>query len=223
MNNVVCLIPARGGSKGIPNKNIKELGGKPLIAWTIETAQKAGIQRIIVSTDDKKIAKVAREHGAEVMDRSKELSGDEVSMYQVVASEVPKIQPEPEYVVLLQPTVPFRKKIHLRSAIVQLTKNDYDSLISVEKLPTKYNPSQVIVSTPTGLRMASGAPISQRIQRRQEYPDAWIPTGSIYIFKTSNLESGSFYGDKVTVIETNAEINIDTPEDWEEAELWLKS
>lgn len=221
---MVAFIPARAGSKGIPNKNIVDLGGKPLIAWTIDCAQRAGVGRIIVSTDGEEIAKQARKFGAEVMMRPEELAGDKTTMYEAVASEVPKIEPAPEYVVLLQPTVPFRKKSHIGTAINLLAKNseDYDSLMTAEKLPTKYNPAQIIVSTPSGIRMANGAPISQRATHRQGFSNAWIPTGSIYVFKTKNLDKGSIYGDRVMVMETEEVINIDTPEDLEEARAWLK-
>jgi len=220
MNNVVAFIPARIGSKSIPEKNIKGLGDKPLIAYTIECAQKAGIQRIIVSTDSTKIAKCARVFGAEVMMRPKELAGDKTSMFEVVNSEIPKIEPVPEYVMLLQPTVPFRNSSNVKLAISMLSQqaDRFDSLVSAEQLPDKYNPSQIIVSTPSGLRMASGAPISQRVQRRQDYPDAWIPTGAIYMFKTSNLEEGSMYGDNIMIMENETSINIDTEADWELAE-----
>ena len=225
MNNITCMIPCRSGSKGIVNKNIKDLGGKPLVAYTIECAQRAGIERVIVNTDGSEIAKIARSYGAEVMMRPEELGRDETSMYEVLNSEVPKINPIPEMVCLLQATVPFRKKVDITRAINLLVKHrdEYDSLISVEPVPTKYNPAQVIVTTPLGSRMASGAPISQRIRRRQEFPDSFIPTGSIYLFKTSNLEAGSIYGDKVFLMQTEPEINIDSDSDWGKAVLHLKN
>lgn len=224
MNNIVAFIPARAGSKSIPNKNIKELGGKPLIAWTIETAFSSGLQRVMVDTDGEEIAKIARQYGAEVMMRPEELAQDTTSMFEVIRSEIPKIVPIPELVLLLQPTSPFRKKVHIKTAIASLVASleQYDSLISVERVPEKYNPAQVIVSTPLGHRMANGSPISQRITRRQEFPEAYTPTGSIYLFKTKNLESGSLYGERVMLLETESEININGPEDWEAAESTIK-
>lgn len=225
MNDILAFIPARSGSKSIPNKNIKELGGKPLIAYSIETAFQAGIQRVIVNTDSESIAEVARKYGAEVMIRPSELAQDNTPMYQVLRSEIPKIEPIPELVLLLQPTSPFRKKIHIGTAISLLINNlkDYDSLIAVERVPEKYNPAQVIISTPFGSRMANGVPISQRLIRRQDFPEAFTPTGSLYLFKTINLQSGSFYGNKVILLEIESSININSLEDWEEAELWLKN
>lgn len=227
---IIAFIPARGGSKSIPKKNIKLLGGKPLIAYSIETALQCGL-RTIVNTDDPEIAKVVREYGAEVMEmtpkeaKERGIHQDTSSMYQVLKSEIPRIEPIPELVLLLQATSPFRKKIHIKTALSALGANldKFDSLIAAERVPEKYHPAQVIVSTPLGLRMANGSPISQRITRRQGHGEAWIPTGSIYLFKTSNLEKGSFYGERPMVIEVEPDININDQSDWEEAELWLKN
>ena len=226
--DTIIFIPARGGSKTIPNKNIKELGGKPLLAYTIEVAKKSGIDRIIVNTDSEDIAKVAREYGAEVMlmtpleAKKRSIHQDDSSMYSVLRSEIPRIEPVPEVVILLQPTVPFRKKIHITLAPQLLANNPkYNSVVSVENVPDKYNPSQVMITTPTGIRMANGSPISQRTKRRQDYPKAYIPTGSIYCFRTENLLTGSFYGEKVLALETEGSINIDSQEQWDEAEKYL--
>lgn len=219
MGNLIAFIPARSGSKSIIDKNIRELGEKPLIAWTIETAFRSGIQRVIVNTDSIEYGNIAREYGAEVMIRPLELAQDETSMYEVLKNEIPKIEPRPELVVLMQPTSPFRNKNQVMSAISFLVNNmdEYDSLIAVEKVPDRYNPSQVIVATPLGFRMANGSPVSNRVTRRQESPEAFVPTGSLYIFKTSNLEKGSFYGDKVMLFESESSININSQEDWNEA------
>lgn len=220
---ITAFIPARAGSKSIPNKNVKELGGKPLIAWSIEKAFAAGIQRVVVSTDGEEIAKIARQYGAEVLMRPQELAKDETPMFDVLKSEVPKITPIPEIVVLLQPTSPFRELVHVKTAISLLSNNldQYDCLISAERVPEKWHPNQVIVNTPTGHKMANGAPISQRKTRRQDFEEAWVPTGSIYAFKTSNLEKGSLYGDKTLILETDGTVNINSPEDFAAAErIW---
>ena len=237
---IVSFIPARGGSRGVPRKNIKLLGGKPLLAYSIETSLKCGL-RTIVSTEDAEISAVAKEYGVEVLDRPDKLAKDTTSMYEVLRSEIPKIQPCPDLVLLLHPTNPFRKSIHIKSALSYLTENldRYDSLVSVVKIPSKWHPSGAIISTPSGKGMVmgkivtlkekvksyftgvkhtkptlDGAPISQRITRRQDYPEAWVPTGSIYLFKTSNLMKGSMYGERVLLLETEDEININTEDDF---------
>lgn len=219
MSNIVAFIPARGGSKSIPRKNIKELGGKPLIAWTIESAFDAGLQRVIVNTDDDEIAGVAREYGAEIMMRPQELAQDETSMLEVLKSEVPKIIPAPKTIVLLQPTSPFREVGFIRKAVDSFDRRRFDSLISVESVPEKYNPAQVIVNN----KMADGRPIAERITQRQKFPQAFIPTGSLYLFKPSNLERGSIYGEKIFLLQSDPTININSPEDWEDAEQYVRS
>lgn len=222
---IVGFIPARGGSKSIPRKNLKLLGGKPLLAWSIQSAFDAGLERVIVSTEDPEIHKLAKEYGAEVLERTAELAQDETSMFEVLKSEVSKIDPLPEIVVLLQPTSPFRERVHITSAVSLLSNNldQYDSLISAERVPEKWHPNQVIVSTPLGHRMANGVPISQRKTRRQNFEEAWVPTGSIYAFKVSNLKKGSLYGEKTLILETEGTININDQSDWLAAEQWLLS
>lgn len=210
---IVALIPARGGSKSIPRKNLKELGGKPLIAYSIESALKCGL-RTIVSTDDEEIAKIAREYGAEVVKRSAELAQDETSMYEVLKSEVPKL--EADTILLLQPTTPFRNGLAI--GISYFKENpQYDSLIFASKVPEKYHPDQVIIQTAGGKKMATGLPIAKRKTRRQDFSEAWVPEGT-YIFKASNLEKGSMYGDEVMILESEPNININNLDDWAKAE-----
>jgi N-acylneuraminate cytidylyltransferase len=220
----IAFIPARSGSKSIPDKNIKSLGGKPLLAYTIETAFKSGLTRVIVNSDSEEYLKIAKEYGAETMLRPKELAQDDTPMFQVLKGEIPKVEPMPEIVVLLSPTVPFRKSILLKSAISFFTNNlnEYDSLMTVQKVPHEYNPAQVIITTPMGLRMADGRAISSRQTRRQEYPEAYVTSQGIYIFKTENLNNGDFYGKKTMLMECDKSIDINTPDDWNKLEEQLK-
>lgn len=217
--SIIAFIPARAGSKSIPNKNIKELGGKPLIVYSIEIAQKLGL-RTIVSTDGDDIAQVAKDWGVEVIMRPVELARDQTSMFDVLKYEIGKVDPVPEVVVLLQPTSPFRTKTQLQIAIDYFVTNldQFDSLIAVEQVPEKYNPAQVVIMTPMGVRMANGTPVSQRITRRQDFPEARVPTGSFYILKTANLSKGNIYGERVMLFETEPTLNINTVADWETAE-----
>jgi len=225
MSNIIAFIPARAGSKSIPDKNIKPLGGKPLIAWTIETAFKSGLQKVIVSSDSEEYLRIAKEYGAETMLRSKELAQDDTPMYPVLKSEIPKIEPMPEIVVLLSPTVPFRKAVLVKAAISFFTQNldKYDSLMTVQRVPHEYHPAQVIVSTPVGLRMADGRPIFDRITRRQDYPDAYVTSQGVYIFKASNLPKGNFYGERTMLMECDKSIDINSPEDWQRCEEYLNN
>ncbi len=247
--NICTFIPARKNSKSIIDKNIKLLGNKPLLVWSIESAYKAGLEKIVVSTDSDEYAKIAYEAGAEVLKRPENLGKDTTSMFDLLKSEVFKIKPLPELVLLLQPTSPLRKSIHIKTAISYLTENldKYDSIISVNRIPSKYHPAEAIISTQNGKGMIigklitlkdkiksfftgikytrpslNGVPISQRLTRRQNYPDAWVPSGEIYLFRPENLKKGSIYGDNVLLLETEESININEPSDWELAENFIK-
>lgn len=239
--SMIVFIPARAGSKSITDKNTKELGGKPLVAWSIESALEAGIEKVIVNSDGEDILNIAKEAGATIMSRPASLAKDKTSMFELLKSEIAKITPLPDIVMLLQPTVPFRSKFQIRLAIQMLEANqEYDSVILVERIPEKYHPMLAIVQSTTGNRVLfakvkkwwggkkyegpilEGVPISQRVTRRQDHANAWVPTGSIYLFKTKNLGKGSFYGDRVMLVETEPSININDQKDWDEAEEWIK-
>lgn len=222
--NTIIFIPARSGSKTIPHKNIKLLGGKPLLAWTIETAFKSGLGRVIVSSDSEEYLKIAKEYGAETLSRPSELAGDEVSMYEVLKNEIHKIEPVPEAVILLPPTSPFRNAVQVKAAMSFFENNldKYDSLMSVQQVPGKFNPAQVLVTTSSGVRMANGSPLSNRITRRQEYPNAYVTAGGIYIFKTSNLAQGSFYGKETMLMECESSVDINNDDDFLEAEKYYE-
>jgi N-acylneuraminate cytidylyltransferase len=135
-SKIVAVIPARGGSRGIPHKNIQELAGKPLIAYTIEAALGSKkMNRVVVSTDDEKIASVAREYGAEIIARPAELATDEAPTEPVIEHTVSWLEEHenymPEVIVLLQPTSPLRNHNHIEEALNVFFVNDYDSLLSV--------------------------------------------------------------------------------------------
>lgn len=239
--SLIAIIPARSGSKSIKDKNIKLLGGKPLLAWSIETSLKCGL-RTIVSTDSEQYAQIARQYGAEVKMRPASLAKDNTSMYETLRSEVPK---DADIVVLLQPTNPLRKSVHIKSAISYFQENpNYDSVISVERVPEKYNPYAMILENKrmvfgklagwkekiqsifTGNKYKthpSGFPISQRITRRQDLPQAWLPTGDFYIFKADNLKKGSIYGENVMIYECEGTLNLNILEDWSQAEQQIKN
>lgn len=226
---ILGIIPARGGSKGVPKKNIKLLGGKPLIAYTIESALECDlIQDVVVSTDCLEIKDIATTFGAEVpFLRPAELSNDTAKSIDVVihALEYSK-QNGKEYdaVILLQPTTPFRKEGFLYKAIVQYTKHNLDSLVSVKPVPTEYNPHWVFEVNENGfLKLSTGE--LEIISRRQDLPDAFIRDGSVYITSTNVIESyKTFYGTRLGYIVSDEDyhVNIDTLHDWEFAEQLVK-
>ena len=134
--NIVGIIPARGGSKGIPRKNLKLLAGKPLVAYSIEQALKSQyVGRVILSTEENEIAQVAREYGAEVIERPRELAQDDTPTEPVLQHVVSSLEKEQSYnvdlVVLLQPTSPLRQDGAIDMAIGKFLKAEADSLLSV--------------------------------------------------------------------------------------------
>ncbi len=228
---ILGIITARGGSKGIPRKNIKELNGKPLIAYTIEAAQKSGIfDRIILSTDDLEIAEVAKKYGCEVpFMRPAELAQDGTPHLPVMQHAVSWLKEKenynPDLVAILQPTAPLRQSWHIKEAFDLLVKKEADSVVAVSEIPGHYSPYWAVVVDENNLgKLFNGDPIRNRIPRRQSLPQkTYSHCGALYMFKTKFLfdeDNPNFYGDKVAIypMEEKYSINIDTPDDWKIAE-----
>ena len=221
---ILAIIPARGGSKGLQGKNIKVLGNKPLISYSIQQAIESNcFSEIIVSTDDEQIAIIARNFGAEVpFIRPSELAEDASSSISVVQHAVAFLEDRGEFfdaVCLLQPTSPFREKGFISKAISTFIKNKSDSLISVLQVPDEYNPHWVFEPNKKGL-LAIATGEKEIIKRRQELPNSFFRDGSIYLTKVETIKKGSFYGNSISYIESNPDlyVNIDTLADWDKAE-----
>ncbi len=223
------IIPARAGSKGVPGKNTKSLGGKPLIAYTIESAKQSSLIDIIVSTDSEEIAAIALERGAAIpFMRPAELATDSAKSIDVVIHAVQEMQKQGKQydaVVLLQPTNPFRPSGFIDKAINLFRENNCDALVSVLPVPHEYNPHWVFEPDANGyLHIATGD--ATIIPRRQELPKAFYRDGCIYITRTDVLLSQqSFFGKTLCYIEADPalHVNIDTLEDWELAEKLFNS
>ena len=232
---ILGIITARGGSKGIPGKNIKKLAGKPLIAYTIEAARTSGVfDRLIVSTDDEKIAEVARAYGCEVpFLRPAELAQDATSHIPVLQHAVSFLKEHENYasdfVMILQPTAPLRTAAHIREAAALLKTSGADSVVSVFEVPGHFHPRwQHTVDDANRLAIFTGEPFSQIVRRRQDLPKTYTRNGAIYLFKTELLfdpVEPNFYGDHVAayLMKPEESVNIDTMEDWNEAERILLS
>jgi len=224
---ILGLIPARGGSKGIPKKNIKLLGRLPLIEYTINSAGESQfLSNITVSTDDEEIAIAAEVAGYKPpFVRPAELAQDHSTSLEVVQHAIRFFESQNvcfDAVCLLQPTNPFREKGFIDKAIEKFIAAKADSLVSVLPIPHEYNPHWAFEQAENGLlKIATGE--SQIIPRRQELPLAFHRDGSIYITKTDIVKSGSLYGNSIAYIESNPEfhVNIDTMKDWEKAEKLL--
>lgn len=231
MKKILGVITARGGSKGIPGKNIKPLCGKPLLAYTIEAAQNSGIfDRLVLSTDDPAIAEIARQFGCEVpFMRPAELAGDLTPHLPVLKHTVETLKDREkywaDYVMLLQPTAPLRRARHIREAAVLIEKSGVDSVVSVVEIPNHFHPHWAVKKDEQGLGalFVSGEPIRSRIPRRQHLETAYSHNGAIYLFKTEllfNHQEPNFYGERVAVypMEEKYSVNIDDLFDWDFAE-----
>lgn len=232
---ILGVITARGGSKTIPGKNIKLLAGKPLIVYTMETARNSDVfDRIILSTDSEEIAAVARERGCEVpFMRPPELARDDTPHLPVMRHAVSWMREhegyEPDAVVILQPTSPFRTVRHIQEAAALFESTDADSVVSMSPVPQHLNAHWQFAMDDNGLlRLATGEPIADVIRRRQDLPPRYQRNGVIYIFKPHLLfapVNPNFYGERVAgyVMSEKDSININETEDWEEAEKRIKS
>jgi CMP-N,N'-diacetyllegionaminic acid synthase len=222
---ILAIIPARGGSKGVPGKNIKLLGGKPLLAYTSEIAlQSKLLKEVIVSTEDLQIIEAAKRLNIKVpFTRPMELAQDNTPTIDVIIHALEWYKKQGvlfDAVCLLQATSPFRTVAFLDKAIMTFIEKGCDSLVSVQKVPHEYNPHWAFeVNTDGNLKIATGE--NQIISRRQELPIAYHRDGSIYITKTEVLLAAhSLYGQSISFIESDPDfyVNIDTLQDWEKAE-----
>lgn len=226
---ILAIIPARGGSKGIPGKNIKLLNGKPLLAYTSEIAlQSKYLTEVIVSSEDDEILETAKRLEIKVpFVRPMELAQDNTPTIDVIIHALQWYENQNvvfDAVCLLQATSPFRTVEFLNNAIEKFIEADADSLVSVQRVPHEYNPHWTFeVDLDGNLKIATGE--TQIISRRQDLPKAYHRDGSVYITKTNILlKEHSLYGKKVAFIESdpNLYVNIDTIQDWEKAEKMIE-
>lgn len=221
---VLALIPARGGSKGVPGKNIRPLAGKSLTERAFDCARASrSLDRIILSTDDSAIADHARELGLEVpFMRPKQLASDTSPMIDVVLHACEALWTKegyrPDAVLILQPTSPLRRPSHIRLAIEMLQDND--SVCSVVRLPKDLCPHYVMKIRDDGCLdffLSDG----RNYTRRQDVPQAYRRDGTIFLTRTPIIiEERSFYGSRCLPlkIDPTESLNIDTSDDWAAAE-----
>ena len=223
----IALIPARGGSKGIPRKNVKDIAGKPLIAWSIEAAKGcAAISRVVVSSDDDEILAVAKEWGAETLKRPEELATDTAGAKPVLAhavGEFAKEGPLPRFVVYLQPTSPLRTSKHLTDAFAALAANpEADALISVYEIDNSVLKAS-LVGEDGFLTYASKPEFAN--MNRQKLPKLYQPNGAIYIMTAAGLaEHPRFDGEHTLpfVMSEAESADLDTPDDIPAVETALR-
>lgn len=221
-NSILALIPARGGSKSIPKKNIKSLAGKPLIHWTIDAAyQSKYIDRLIVSTDDEEIAAEAERRACEVpFIRPSILAQDDTGSIEVILHALDTISDKYDFLLLLQPTSPFRTSDDIDAIIEFAIDNDVPAAVSVAL--AKKHPMYLYEILEGKLKPF--IPGAKNQVRRQDMPPAYEHNGALYIASTDFLRNKqSFNSEEVYAFPRVGRINldIDTLEDWNYAEYIL--
>ncbi len=223
--NIVAIIPARGGSKGIPGKNLRTLASKPLVGWTIEAARNtASINRVIVSTDDAAIESAAQSFGAEVVRRPAEISGDqsasELALLHVLKALEKTGNPEPDLLVFLQCTSPLTLPEDIEGTIQQLHKTGADSAFAA--VPFHYF---LWRETPSGDAVGINHEASRRPMRQEREP-LYLETGAVYVMRVAGFLKARhrFFGKTVMhVMPASRCLEIDEPEDLIRAEMILKT
>jgi CMP-N,N'-diacetyllegionaminic acid synthase len=225
---VLAIIPARGGSKRLPRKNILDLGGKPLIAWTIEAAIECEyIDRVIVSTEDQEIREISEKYGEHLpFFRPSELAHDDITTYDVVIDIVERLNAQNElyeYILLLQPTSPLRTSHHIDSACWELSQDSkIKSMVSICK--AEHHPlwSNML---PNDKFMGNFLPNEIHNIRSQDLPEYFRLNGAIYICETKILISEKTFQPKKScfafMMDQADSIDIDTLEDLNLAKLYL--
>lgn len=225
--NLLIVIPARGGSKGIPHKNIKELNGKPLIAYSIDVARQLTTdENICVSTDDDAIIAVVEDYGLKVpFKRPADLATDHAGTNGVLLQALDFYEEQGyhyDVIVLLQPTSPFRKAESLKEAISLYTP-DIDMVVSVKEAATNpyYNSFEENIEGLLVISKGDGT-----IERRQDAPKVWEFNGSIYVINTDRLKKvGLLKLNRIKkyVMDSFHSIDLDTMFDWQMAEYVISN
>jgi len=223
---IISIIPARGGSKRLPRKNILPLAGKPLIAYSIEQSLKSEyIDRTIVSTEDKEIAEISKKYGAEIIERPKELATDEATtlvVLQHVLSVLREQDYNPDIVVLLQPTSPLRKTSQIDESIKKLIDNDANMVVSVSELHIGY---KWLLGIRNGkLHFISGNNLEDT--RTQDQEKAYMLNGAINTYKTEIILKSEIYNFNDNclplIMDKKTSMDIDNKTDLELAEFYVK-
>ena len=229
LQNILCSICARGGSKGVKNKNIKELHGKPLIAYTIEQAKASGLfGHIVVSTDSDAIATIAQEYGAEVFfKRSAEMASDTAGKLDVIKDAFVRSEENYhtsfDYLIDLDATAPLRNVEDIVNSFKQFQENDNDNLITA--MPGRRSPYFNLVEQNKEGKVYLSKTLDSAIVRRQDAPKSYDMNASIYIWKREALlNEKSLFLEKtgLYVMPEERSIDIDSELDYKFVEFLMK-
>lgn len=223
---MIAIIPARGGSKGLPGKNIKSLNGKPLIAYTIEAALRSScVSRVIVSTDDPEIARISLLYGAEVpFMRPPELATDNSNAIDTYLYTIKRLEQDQETLIdsimVLLPTCPLRTSEDIDISYKIYKSKKSDSLISYTKENHPISWHKYISDDGGFVDII----LDTKIANRQEYRPSYYPNGAIYIFSKELLESGEYYSENSFsyIMPRERSVDIDTLEDFKYVEFLLR-
>jgi CMP-N-acetylneuraminic acid synthetase len=222
--NIICIIPARGGSKGVPKKNIRSIKGEPLISYTIRSAIKSKLlDKVIVSTEDDEIAAISKQYGAEIINRPIKLSEDETPTEPVIIHAVSVLECEgykPDIIVTLQPTSPLRTANQIDEAVGKIMSEDVDSVISLKEVREHpYKMKRI-----EGDRVVPFLSLNLKSNRRQDMPILYKENGAIYVTKYELLmEKQRIIGDEAIpyIMCEKTSLDIDTELDFQLAECLL--
>ncbi len=229
---IVGIIPARGGSKRILGKNSKKFNGKPLLVWAVKSALKSKLDRVIVSTDDESLRKIAKKAGAETpFLRPTLLANDKTGIEPVLKHALEWLRNNegyvPDLIALLMPTNPTRTEKHIDEAIRLYKKNKPDSLVSVVEAKANHNPYWILKRDKNdSVKLFTGEPLKNILTRSQDLPKCYLRNDIIYLINPKNLyeKKPNLYGDKVEllVMDDSTDIDINTKEDWFVAEQKMR-
>lgn len=220
---ILGIIPARAGSKGVPRKNVRLLASRPLIAYTIDAARASQkLSRYVCSTDDPDVTRIADEMRCPLIQRPRELAEDATPMKLVIEHAVSSLELtqgyRPEVAVLLQPTSPLRTGRDIDRAVEMLIDCKADSVVSVSPVPGHFHPDwQFRLNDDNSLSLWDGEALSRIVPRRQGLTSSYTRNGAVYAFRVANLlESGSIYGARCLGYVMSAEdsVNIDSESDF---------
>lgn len=229
MSNVLCTICARGGSKGVKNKNIKELNGKPLIAYTIEQAKASGLfEHIVISTDSDDIAKIAQKYGAEVFfKRSAEMASDTAGKLDVIKDAFVRSEKyynkKFDFLIDLDATAPLRSVEDIINSFKQFKENDNDNLITA--MLSRRSPYFNLVEQDQNGKVYLSKKLDSAVVRRQDAPKSYDMNASIYIWKRDVIlnESSIFLDNTgLFVMPEERSIDIDNELDFKFVEFLMK-
>ena len=222
--NVCSIIPARGGSKGIPRKNIKLLNGKPVIAYSIDASLSSDlIKDTYVTTEDDEISKISEEYGAKVINRPQDLAEDNSTTVDVILHSLDCLEKEgnlPDFFVLLQPTSPLRTETDINNAIELFINGECDALISVSEIEH----TSMMTFEIKDHFLSPDCDDSVLNKRRQDLPKHFRPNGAIYITTPESLRKAKTFIPKKTIpyiMPPERSIDLDVEFDFKLAEFLL--